>query len=121
MRKFLIDSSSLLSSTGTLVCCALPAFLVAIGAGAVMASLVSAVPQLIWISQYKTIVFPVVGCILSANAFVLWKSRRQACPADQQKAEACASTKRSSLIIYFVALGFYFIGLLFSFIIPLFI
>ena len=36
---------SLLTSGGTLVCCALPALLVALGAGATLASLVAAVPH----------------------------------------------------------------------------
>ena len=37
---------SLFTSTGTLICCALPALLVSIGAGAVMAGLIEAVPQI---------------------------------------------------------------------------
>ena len=44
---------SLFASSSTLVCCALPALLVAVGAGAALSSLVSAVPQLVWLSEHK--------------------------------------------------------------------
>jgi hypothetical protein len=39
--------TALLASSGTLICCALPALLVAVGAVAALSSLVSAVPQLV--------------------------------------------------------------------------
>ena len=38
---------SLFASSGTLVCCALPALLVALGAGAALSSLVSVFPQVV--------------------------------------------------------------------------
>ena len=44
---------TLLASTSTLICCALPALFVAIGAGATFASMVNAFPQLVIISHYK--------------------------------------------------------------------
>ena len=44
---------SLFASTSTLICCALPAIFVAIGAGATFASLVSSFPFLITLSKYK--------------------------------------------------------------------
>ena len=44
---------ALFASSSTLVCCALPAIFVALGAGASFASLVSTFPFLITLSQYK--------------------------------------------------------------------
>ena len=44
---------TLFTSGGTLICCALPALLVSLGAGAVMASVVSSVPQIVWFSEHK--------------------------------------------------------------------
>ena len=46
-----------LASSGTLVCCALPALFVTVGAGAALSSLVSAVPQLVWLSENKEPLF----------------------------------------------------------------
>jgi len=45
------------ASAATLVCCVLPAVLAALGAGATLAGLVSAVPQLMWLSAGKALVF----------------------------------------------------------------
>jgi type III secretory pathway component EscV len=50
IRTTILDLLTVLSSFGTLLCCAVPALLVSVGAGAVMASVVSAIPQLVWIS-----------------------------------------------------------------------
>jgi len=52
-----ISLLTLFSSGGTLICCALPALLVSLGAGAVMASVVSSVPQIVWFSEHKLGVF----------------------------------------------------------------
>ena len=41
--------AALFASTGTLVCCALPAVLVALGAGAALSSLVAVFPQIVWL------------------------------------------------------------------------
>jgi copper chaperone CopZ len=53
--------AALLASSGTLVCCALPALFVAVGAGAALSSLVSTVPQLVWLSENKEPLFVVAG------------------------------------------------------------
>jgi len=52
---------SLFTSGSTLICCALPATLVAIGSAATLVSLVSNFPQLVWISEHKALVFGLAG------------------------------------------------------------
>jgi len=47
LRNAIVQTLTLFGSLGTLLCCALPALLVSLGAGAVMASLVTNVPQLV--------------------------------------------------------------------------
>ena len=49
--------ASLLASGSTLICCALPALLVTLGAGATLSSLVAAFPALVWLSEHKGLVF----------------------------------------------------------------
>ena len=56
-----VNILSLFTSGSTLICCALPATLVAIGSAATLASLVSSFPQLIWISEHKALVFGLAG------------------------------------------------------------
>ena len=49
-RNVGVAFGTLLASSATLVCCVLPAALVSIGAGAAMVELISAFPQLVWLS-----------------------------------------------------------------------
>ena len=50
-----------------------------------------------------------------------YHSRDLPCPADKKQAYACMQTRKVSMIIYFTSVGIFIIGLLFAFIIPLFI
>jgi len=110
---------SVLTSTSTLICCALPALLVAVGAGAVLAGLVSAVPQLIWLSAHKAWVFGGAGLMLALSGYLQFRARYSPCPTDPALAAACMRTRRSSAWIYGVSLALYAIGVLFAFVLPL--
>ena len=48
---------SLFASSSTLICCAMPALLVSLGAGATLASLVAIFPKIVWISEHKEVTF----------------------------------------------------------------
>ncbi len=110
---------SVLTSTSTLICCALPAVLVALGAGAVLAGLVSAVPQLIWLSAHKAWVFGGAALMLALSGYLQFRARYAPCPTDPVLAAACMRTRRSSAWIYGTSLALYAIGVLFAFVLPL--
>lgn len=111
---------SVFTSGSTLVCCALPALLVAIGAGAALSGLVSAVPQIVWLSEHKGPVFGFAGAMLVGAGVLQWQARRAlACPADAELAAACATTKDYSLRIWLASLVIYLVGLFFAFAAPL--
>lgn len=111
----LITFLTLFTSLSTLMCCALPALFVALGAGAVFSSLLGIFPQLIWISEHKTMVFIVAGGFLILGGAFQWRVRNAPCPIDPQLAKACVYARRKSLIIYCLSLGLYVIGSIFSF------
>jgi hypothetical protein len=111
---------ALLASSATLVCCVLPAVLVGIGAGAALAGLVAAVPQLIWLSEHKPLVFGVAGVLLAVSGTALWVGRRAPCPADPALARACQLLRRISAIIYAIALTSFATGATFAFVLPAF-
>ena len=112
--------SALLASSATLVCCVLPAVFVAIGAGAALAGLVTAVPQLIWLSEHKPLVFGVAGALLVVSGVALWFGRRAPCPADPDLARSCRRLRRVSVVIYAAALTSFGIGAAFAFVLPAF-
>ncbi|WP_018986559.1 hypothetical protein [Methylophilus methylotrophus] len=112
---------SLFTSGSTLICCALPATLVAIGSVATLTSLISHFPQLIWISEHKPEVFGLAGAMLLLAGWMQWRARLLPCPADAQLAALCMQTRRQSLSIYWVSVVIFLIGSFFAFLAPLFI
>ena len=112
---------TLFTSSGTIVCCAIPALLVSIGAGAALSSLITVFPQLVILSVYKIPIFIGAFIMLIIAGVLQYHSRGLPCPADKKQAYACMQTRKVSMIIYFSSVGIFIIGLLFAFIIPLFI
>ena len=113
-----ISLLSLFTSGGTLICCALPALLVSLGAGAVMASVVSSVPQIVWFSEHKLGVFIFAGVMLSISGFLQWKARSLPCPSDKELAELCNKTRVNSLRVYFFSVSVFLIGGCMAFVAP---
>lgn len=111
---------SIATSSSTLVCCALPALLVAIGAGATLAGLVTAVPQLIWLSTHKGLVFGTAGAMLAIAGALQYRARFAPCPAEPKLAAACTRARRASLAVYVFSLAIFSLGAFFAFVLPLF-
>ncbi len=112
---------SLLTSSSTLICCALPATLVAIGSVATLTSLLSTFPQLIWVSEHKEIVFGLAAMMLLLAGYLQWQARHAPCPADPVLAQVCIKTRKQALFIYWISVMIFLIGAFFAFIAPLLI
>ena len=116
LRTIVLEMLTILSSFSTLLCCALPALLVSLGAGAVLASLVTAVPQLVWLSEHKMLVFAFAGLMLALSAVYDYRNRRAPCPTEPTKARSCLRLRRLSAWIFAVSSVLYVIGFLFAFV-----
>ncbi|WP_024930985.1 hypothetical protein [Methylophilus sp. OH31] len=112
---------SLFTSGSTLICCALPATLVAIGSVATLTSLISYFPQLIWASEHKPLVFGLAGAMLLIAGWMQWRARLLPCPTDPQLAALCTQTRRQSVWIYGFSVVIFMIGAFFAFVAPLLI
>jgi len=112
------SAGALLTSSATLVCCVLPALLVSLGAGATLAGIVSAFPQLIWLSEHKATVFGIAGTMLLGSGVLLWNARRLPCPVDPLAARTCVRLRRISYGLFVFALLAYATGVAFAFVIP---
>lgn len=109
---------SLLTSASTLVCCAMPALFVTLGAGAALAGLVSNFPQLVWFTEQKQWVFAIAALLLLAGGALQWRARNAPCPVEPQAATACMKLRRMGRIIYAVSVLLYATGFFFAFIAP---
>lgn len=115
LRETAAPTLALFASASTLLCCALPALLVTVGAGAVMAGLASSVPGYIWLTENKVFLFVIAGALLSGAVWARWATRHAPCPIDPKQARACAVMKRAGGIILWVAVIAYLIGGFFAF------
>ncbi len=107
---------SLFTSGGTLICCALPALLVSLGAGAAMAGLVGAFPQIVWLSEHKVALFIVAGIMLLLAGAMQWRARSLPCPVEPSLAAACMRTRNVSMAVYIFSVAMFLIGAFFAFV-----
>ncbi len=110
--------ATLFATSSTLVCCAIPALLIALGAGAALSSLVSVFPQIVWLSEHKEALFAISGAALALSGWVQWRNRTAPCPVDPRLRGACVRSRSASARVYFVSLGFYLVGGWFAFVQP---
>ena len=115
-KNRILPTLSLFTSLSTLLCCALPALLVTIGAGAALASIVHVTPWLVYLSKYKVYTFLLSGLMLIIAGFFIYRSRNDPCPIDQEQAIACMRMRKVSLYIYFLSILIFLIGFFFAFI-----
>ena len=119
-RRTLIGPTlSLFASTSTLLCCALPALLITVGAGAVMAGLTATFPGIMWLSANKEPLFIASGLLLALSAFMQWQARNAPCPIDPEQAAACMRLRDLSRRLLRISVGVYATGVFFAYLWPL--
>ena len=110
---------SLFASTSTLICCALPALLITVGAGAVMAGLTATFPGIMWLSANKEPLFIASGLVLALSAFMQWQASNAPCPVDPEPAAACMQLRALSRRLLGVSVAVYATGVFFAYLWPL--
>ncbi len=103
-REGALTALALLTSTGTLLCCALPVILVTLGLGSAVAGLMGAVPWLVTLSHYKGWVFIVSALLLTPGGWMLHRPNRS-CPTDPQLGAMCARLDRWNRRVYWTSVA----------------
>lgn len=116
IKDTLLPTLSLFTSAGTLVCCALPALLVTLGAGAALAGIVFSAPWLVALSKYKAWTFGISGAMILLAGIAQWKARNVPCPIDPIQARACMRLRRTSKWIYWLSVAVWSVGFFFAFV-----
>ncbi|HSC76160.1 MAG TPA: hypothetical protein VLB90_07995 [Pseudomonadales bacterium] len=109
---------SLLASSSTLMCCAIPALLVTLGAGATLSSLVATFPQIVWLSEHKPLVFGFATTAMVLAGWLQWQGRYAPCPADPALRDICLRTRKTALRVYIASVLCLAVGVFFAFIAP---
>jgi hypothetical protein len=115
LRTIVLEALTILSSLSTLLCCALPALLVSVGAGAALASVITAMPQLVWLSEHKIPLFTFAGVVLTLAGVSTYRNHHGRCPAEPAQAKSCMRLRRWSARIFYFSAALYAIGLFFAF------
>ena len=111
-----LHTLTLFGSASTLICCALPALFVSLGAGAALIGLTTAIPQLVWLSEHKIGLFAFAAVMLTISGIMQWRNRYAACPADPEAARACLQLRKISISIFFVSVTLFIVGFFFAFV-----
>ena len=112
---------TLFISSSTLICCALPAIFVAVGAGATLASLINVFPQLIIISQYKVLISFITLIILLVAGVIIKKSEAMPCPVDPNLRPICLKTRKNSKTLYYLSVIIFASASVFTYLVPLYL
>ena len=109
---------SLFASSSTLICCALPAVFIVIGAGATFASIISIFPFLVVISKYKVSITLVSLLILVFAGYINYRTYYLPCPSDPELGRICLQTRKRSRSIYYFSVILFTFATIFTYLIP---
>ena len=112
---------TLLASSNTLICCALPALFVALGAGATLASLTNIFPQLIVMSQYKVYISIGTLLILFIAGIFIKKAESLPCPIDPTLRNICLKTRKRSKVFFYASVIIFLSASFFTYLLPRYI
>lgn len=114
MKEKSVTVFTLFTTTGTLICCALPIMLVTLGLGTAVVSMTSAFPFLITLSQHKAWVFAFSGLMLALSGWLMYRPGRS-CPTDVQLGAACSTAHKWNKRIYWSSVVIWGIGFIAAF------
>jgi mercuric ion transport protein len=109
-RDLGIGGITLLFSTGTLICCALPILLVTVGLGATVAAMTSAFPLLVTLAHYKAWLFAWSGLLVASAGWLVYRAGNL-CPADPDLASLCERLRKWNKRVFWAAAAIWAVGL----------
>lgn len=109
LRQNAIGWLTLFTSTGTLICCALPILFVMLGLGAAVAAVTSTVPFLVTLALHKSWVFAGSGLMLAVSGWLLYRPGR-ACPSNPELGRLCERADRWNRRIHGISAAVWGIG-----------
>ena len=105
---------ALFTSTGTLLCCALPSALAAVAGGSAVMSMISTFPWLVPLSQNKEWIFLASGLMIALTAFLIYRPKgRVACSVTG--GQGCEVAGRFTKATFWGAAAIYAVGSFFAY------
>ena len=105
---------ALFTSTGTLLCCALPAAIAAIAGGAAVGAFVTSFPWLISISHYKGWIFSIALVLIVFSGILTFRPKgKLACSITG--GQGCETASSFSKVMFWISVIIFAIGFFFSY------
>ena len=117
-RALALTATSLVTSISMCICCALPAFLLLLGGGPILAALFTSFPKLLLIEKYSVLLFIVSGSLILASGVLRWQNKNYACPTDPKEEKTCSRLNCFNKYLYIFTIIIFTIGGFSTFILP---
>ena len=115
MKDRVLSVLTLFTSSGTLLCCVLPAVVATIAGGAAVSSMLSAFPFLIPLSMNKGWIFGVSAILIAINGYMVFKPNQEvACDVDAGE-DACEVTGRFNKRMFYISASVLVMGAFFAY------
>ena len=113
MKDKALSVLTLFTSSGTLVCCVLPAVVATIAGGAAVSSMLSTFPFLIPLSMNKGWIFIIAAILIAINGYMVFKpNQKVACDVDE---DGCDVTGRFNKRMFYISASVLAVGALFAY------
>ena len=115
MKDKALSVFALFTSSGTLLCCVLPAVVATIAGGAAVSSMLSTFPFLIPLSMHKEWIFGIAAILIAINGYMVFKpSQDMACDVDTGE-DGCDITGRFNKRMFYISASVLGIGAFFAY------
>tara|TARA_B110000211_G_scaffold114322_1_gene132571 strand:- start:1144 stop:1521 length:378 start_codon:yes stop_codon:yes gene_type:complete len=116
-----VNFFSLFASSSTLICCALPAIFITLGAGASFASLITVFPFLITLSKYKVYITLGAFIMIVIAGYINYITYYLPCPADPELGRTCMQTRKRSRYVFYISAFLFVFSTIFTYLVPNFL
>ena len=115
MKDNALSVLTLFTSSGTLLCCVLPAVVATIAGGAAVSSMLSAFPFLIPLSMNKGWIFIIAAILIAINGYMVFKpNQKVACDVDACE-DGCDVTGRFNKRMFYISASVLAVGAFFAY------
>ena len=113
-KQKLASFLALFTSTGTLLCCALPSAIAVIAGGAAVTSFISTFPWLVPLSRQKEWIFLASGLMIVLSGVLIYRPKgRLACTITG--GQGCEVAGRFTKVMFWMSAGIFDVGVFFAY------
>ena len=115
MKDKALSVLTLFTSSGTLLCCVLPAVVATIAGGAAVSSMLSAFPFLIPLSMNKAWIFGVSAILIAINGYMVFKPNQEVACDVEVGEDGCEVTGRFNKQMFYISASVLVMGAFFAY------